>query len=564
MHVDMALETRLDLLPVARSTHRAVVWIATIGALACSVVYLIAWVMTGDIGLLVEGTGPFAATAVFAMQLVLKKENAVVTVAAGAVVVAVTFSVVGTPESSVAAVVSLWVFAVSGSFFIIRSIPTFLGITAIVLAVVPFLWTDRITSPLAVGLTLFVAFLITSVLILAIRLGSAKSESRYRGLFNAAPVALLELEWSDAIAHLTSMGVETEQDLVRALQDRTAITEIVSRVHVVQTNAKARQIMGLSPGQHVAALPSDRVHDTSMEAFRQQILAVWQGRPRFEMEYLTHSYSDERSPMWVRSELVSTDIDDHSTRIMISITDITQLKEAQSGLEEIVRSKDEFIASISHELRTPLTGVMGLSAALLEGHVTDEEERRALLEVVVKQSEEVSYLVEDLLVGARADIGTIAIRPSELDLVSEAEEVFRGLGREIPIEVRSEGLAWADPVRVRQIIRNLAVNSQRYGGDRQRAVISGEGDEVFFDMCDNGEAIPDSARERIFQPYGRAHEGSGTTESVGLGLAVSRQLAVLMGGTLEYFYDSGSVFRLTLPRSVTTSIEPRLERVDAI
>lgn len=59
--------------------------------------------------------------------------------------------------------------------------------------------------------------------------------------------------------------------------------------------------------------------------------------------------------------------------------------------------------------------------------------------------------------------------------------------------------------------------------------------------------FPVTQGERIFQPYGRAHEESGTTESIGLGLAVSRQLAVLMGGSLEYRYESGSVFRLTLP-----------------
>jgi signal transduction histidine kinase len=322
--------------------------------------------------------------------------------------------------------------------------------------------------------------------------------------------------------------------------------------------------MGLSPKQHLEALPRERVHATSEESLRRQILAVWQGRPRFEMEYLTHSYTRQDVPMWVHIEVVSTEIVDHSTRIMISITDITQLKEAQSGLEELVRSKDEFIASISHELRTPLTGVMGLSAALLEGHITDEAERRALLEVVVKQSEEVSYLVEDLLVGARADIGTIAIRRAELDLASEAAEVFRGLDREVPIEVRDGAVAWGDPLRVRQIIRNLAVNSHRYGGNEHRAIISSDAGDVFFDMYDSGEAIPDEARERIFQPYGRAHEESGTTASVGLGLAVSRQLATLMGGTLEYRYDAGSVFRLTLPRSVDSVRGPHLEPVNSV
>ena len=105
--------------------------------------------------------------------------------------------------------------------------------------------------------------------------------------------------------------------------------------------------------------------------------------------------------------------------------------------------------------------------------------------------------------------------------------------------------------RVRQIIRNLAVNAGRYGGDHRKAIIHEREGEAVFEMYDSGEPIPDEARERIFQPYGRAHRAAGTTASVGLGLAVSRQLAVLMGGSLEYLYDEGSVFRLALPRAMS-------------
>ncbi len=305
--------------------------------------------------------------------------------------------------------------------------------------------------------------------------------------------------------------------------------------------------MGIGPDEHLATLPRSRVHADSAPAMRRQVISLWQGKPRFEVEYLTHPEAEPDTDIWVRVEVVSTEILEHSRRIVISVTDITQLKQAQNTLEELVRSKDEFIASISHELRTPLTGVLGLSAALLDGQVTDEAERNALLEVVVRQSEEVSYLVEDLLVGARADIGTIAIRPEELDLRVEAEAVFVGMEAPAEIEVRSTIAVWADPVRVRQIIRNLAVNAGRYGGERQKAIIYQHEGEAVFEMFDSGGPIPEDARERIFLPYGRAHRAAGTTASVGLGLAVSRQLARLMAGSLEYLYEEGSVFRLTLP-----------------
>ena len=324
-------------------------------------------------------------------------------------------------------------------------------------------------------------------------------------------------------------------------------------------NAKARSVMGFGSDEYPETLPRSRVHETSAEGLRQQVIAVWQAKPRFEVEYLTRPEGVDPRDMWVRVEVVSTEILEHSRRIVISITDITQLKEAQNTLEELVRSKDEFIASISHELRTPLTGVMGLSAALLDGRVTDEDERRSLLEVVVKQSEEVSYLVEDLLVGARADIGTIAIRPENLDLAAEVESVLSGMDVSVPIEVRSAIEAWADPVRVRQIIRNLVVNAGRYGGTEMRAIVGEDGGQAVFEMYDSGDPIPEAARERIFQPYGRAHRADGTTASVGLGLSVSRQLAQLMGGSLQYLYDGGSVFRLTLPSSVPAEAPPTVE-----
>lgn len=556
-----SLLSRVELGAVPASTHRAVVRVGAGGAWMCTIAFFVAWLVSGESHWLIEGTGPLATALLFSGQILAKREDAVFTLLAGAVVVVVVYSSLGTPDTSVAAVISLWVFAVTATFFVVRRPVAFIAYVALGLVLAPSAWAGRVTTPLSVGLVLLMSFVITAILILSIRTASMRSESRYRRLFTTAPVALLEQEWSDAIGYLESLGIVSVGDLREAISDIDVLTEVMSRVRILRMNAKARSTMGIAGDEDPETLSPSRVHERSAPAMRQQIVAMWQGKPRFEVEYLTHPETDPDVDMWVRVEVVSTEIVEHSRRIVISVTDITQLKQAQNALEELVRSKDEFIASISHELRTPLTGVMGLSAALLDGHVTDEAERDALLEVVVKQSQEISYLVEDLLVGARADIGTIAIRPEDIDLRADVEAVFAGLESPVPTDVRSDVVAFADPVRVRQIIRNLAVNASRYGGTHQRAIIDEREGVVIFEMFDSGDPIPEDARERIFQPYERAHSEAGTTASVGLGLAVSRQLANLMGGSLEYLYEGGSVFRLTLPSSRRAA--PTADEVDS-
>ncbi len=543
-----SLSSRLELGAVPASTHRAVVRAGVVGAWLCTFVFFGAWLLSGETRWLTEGIGPLSTAVLYSAQVLLKREDAVFTLLVGAAVVIVAFSTIGTPESSVAAIISLWVFAVASTFFVMRRPVVLVAVLAMGLVAAPLAWGDRVPSPVSAGFVMMLSFVITAILILSVRTSTQRSETRFRRLFQTAPVALLEQEWSDALAYLEEIGVETESDLRAAIEDIDVLADVVSRVRILRLNAKARAAMGVGDAE-ILTVPRTRVHATSASAFRQQVIAIWHGKPRFEFEYLTRRESDPDVAMWVRVEVVSTEILEHSHRLVISVTDITQLKEAQSSLEDLVRSKDEFIASISHELRTPLTGVLGLSAALLDGNVTDEDERRSLLEVVVRQSEEVSYLVEDLLVGARADIGTIAIRSEQFDLAAEVEAVLNGMELTVPIEVRSHVDAWADPIRVRQIVRNLVVNAVRYGGAETKAIVYEQDAAAVFEMYDTGAAIPEEARERIFQPYGRAHDERGTTASVGLGLAVSRQLATLMEGSLEYLYDRGSVFRLTLPRA---------------
>jgi signal transduction histidine kinase/PAS domain-containing protein len=221
-------------------------------------------------------------------------------------------------------------------------------------------------------------------------------------------------------------------------------------------------------------------------------------------------------------------------------------------LEELVRSKDRFVASVSHELRTPLAAVLGFAEELRDSADSFQpQELTGMLELIADQSQEMANMVEDLLVSARADIGTISIVGQEVYLRSQAEATLAGLGsigaRTIHV-VGGPGKVWADPSRTRQIIRNLMTNAVRYGGTEVTVEATEMGERTMLSIRDNGPGLPESEWERIFEPYERAHDTPTQPASIGLGLTVSRQLARLMGGDLTYESDgSSSVFKLVLP-----------------
>ncbi len=244
---------------------------------------------------------------------------------------------------------------------------------------------------------------------------------------------------------------------------------------------------------------------------------------------------------------------------MVVIRDITERKAAEHRLLELIRSKDEFVASVSHELRTPLTAVIGF-AELLRDADTDlsPAEQEEMVSSITEQASDISNIVEDLLVAARAEIDTLHVTQVPVNLRAQLAQVLE-TWRETPadqIEVVGEPVtALGDPGRVRQILRNLLTNAVRYGGDHVEVRMHSKGSKAFVQVRDNGPGVPEQDRETIFEPYHQSHATPGRPGSVGLGLTVSRTLARLMGGDLTYHYENGtSIFKVTL--SMTTPNQP--------
>lgn len=223
----------------------------------------------------------------------------------------------------------------------------------------------------------------------------------------------------------------------------------------------------------------------------------------------------------------------------------------RTRLQESLDSKDQLIASVSHELRTPLTAVGGLAEELLSaGEALGAEDRDQLLEVIASESMEMADLIEDLLVAARSQDGALPVFPESVDLALLTKTTLSHVavpdGTIVNVhDVPSVG--YADPVRVRQIIRNLLTNAFRYGGTTVTVSFGEQEGEAWVDVHDNGNGIPESDWTAIFEAYGRSRTGAEVKASVGLGLTLSRRLSALMGGSLNYMDGDGCTFRLSVP-----------------
>lgn len=229
-----------------------------------------------------------------------------------------------------------------------------------------------------------------------------------------------------------------------------------------------------------------------------------------------------------------------------------ELRTAMQRLEGLVRAKDIFIASVSHELRTPLTAVLGFASELAsESSRLTPDEVTASARIIAEQATDLSAIVEDLLVAARADIQGVSVLSEEVAIVDEIRAVIRVMNPSDQSRIRPlEGdlLVRADHLRVRQILRNLLNNAVRHGGPNIHIELGAREGFLTVTILDDGPGIPLEVQAGLFETYFHGAGDRGQPDSIGLGLAVSRFLARLMEGEIDFVpQPSGTGVRLSLP-----------------
>lgn len=219
---------------------------------------------------------------------------------------------------------------------------------------------------------------------------------------------------------------------------------------------------------------------------------------------------------------------------------------------DLNRSKDQLIANLSHELRTPLTGIYSAALTIEDTGYADPDLAIELNEMIVDQSADLTRMVEDLLVSARADAGRLSIQLDSIRVSAEVESVASEFRRSTEITVKlRDAVVIADPTRLRQILRNLISNAVRHGGDE--IAVLGRACERTYELAvvDDGPGVPPEIEPRLFTPF--VHDGDRplVTGSVGLGLSITKVLSEQMDGSIEYERRGGrSWFIVTIPRDL--------------
>ncbi len=362
---------------------------------------------------------------------------------------------------------------------------------------------------------------------------------------------MMEQDYSEVelwMGTLRNRGVPHVREVIG--DDIDEIRRIAAKIRVVAANPAAETAVGLPLEDLIGPIDPSIVNEGSQPGWLNQLSAVWERRPLARASFMAATADGQTYDAESILSAPVVDGEPDFSRAVFSVIDVTPHRNKEREMAGIVEAKNRFLASVSHEIRTPLTAVLGFTRLLEEREASDDD-RKLMISSVAEHAQEMSNLVEDLLVAARADMQQLDIVDVKVDLLAELEATLKAGGsftRDVRVQsTTSAPYAMADPSRVRQILRNLLTNAERYGGDQVTVNVSRSKRNLFVDVMDDGDGLPGEDWERIFQPYESAHLATGRPGSVGIGLAISRQLAELMGGSLQYNYHRGlSVFRLKL------------------
>ena len=249
-----------------------------------------------------------------------------------------------------------------------------------------------------------------------------------------------------------------------------------------------------------------------------------------------------------------------------------ELRGANQRLQELDRLKDDFISTVTHELRTPLTSIRAFSEILNDNPSLDDAQRAKFLGIIIKESERLTRLINQVLDLAKIESGNAEWHSGEIDMREVIEDSVTSVSqlvkdKDMELEVRMPQLVptvVADRDRLMQVMLNLLSNAAKFcerPDGRIVVTLSRHGQLLRVDVADNGVGINEADQRVIFDKFRQV--GDTLTEKPkgsGLGLAISRQIIDHFGGRLwvESRPGEGSMFSFTLPLAAVSEPVPPL------
>ena len=260
---------------------------------------------------------------------------------------------------------------------------------------------------------------------------------------------------------------------------------------------------------------------------------VFSGAETVKAEEIVLSTPDGRSVTMLVNATAIRGEDGAVTSLVVTMQDL-------EPLEELDRTRAEFLSMVSHELRAPLTSIKGSAATVLNAsRDLDPAEVRQFFRIIDEQANLMDSLIGDLLDAGRIDTGTLSVSPEPSEvcvLVDQARNTFlSGGGRQNVLIDLPPDLppVLADRKRIVQVLNNLLSNAARHSAATAPIRISAERDGVYVELAvsDEGRGIAPELFGRLFRKHGRAEEDNGV--GGGLGLAICKGLVEAHGGRIR-------------------------------
>lgn len=327
----------------------------------------------------------------------------------------------------------------------------------------------------------------------------------------------------------------------------------------------ALSILVLMAGVVLAHAIGGRV-TRSLEALAAPALALG-SREKVEIPAVEIKEVDELGQALAKAaELIDTRARE---RDLAELSERRMLIEKQAA-DDANRSKSEFLALMSHELRTPMNGILGF-AQLLDGSYfgTLSTKQKEFVGHILSGGHHLLDLINDVLDLSKVDAGKLSVSIERVDLGPLTKSVMATLAQSaeksgITLDPGEFGLGLprilADRVRLAQVLINLGSNAIKYNRSGGAVIFSYEqkGEhKVRITVTDTGNGIPESRQAELFQPFNRLGAEHKAIEGTGIGLALSRRLVELMGGSIGFSSTpgKGSRFWIDIPVHVGSSQE---------
>lgn len=434
-----------------------------------------------------------------------------------------------------------------------------------------------------------------------------KSESRYRGLFEEAPISLWEEDFSAVKKHIDQLRASGIADFRSYFSDHPeAVDTCAQLVKIIDVNRETLHILGADSKDLLFGHLDMVFAQNSYEAFKEELILLAEGRHKFELQTVNKTLQGNEINV-VFGLTVVPDPEDTWSKVFVSLSDVTGRMQAEaelsqyrtqleqlvqirteelqektekiektsralsSLLEDVNRSRDElqkvnseydaankdlkdFAYVVSHDLKAPLRAISQLTHWLSEDYSAGfDAAGKEQMHLILQRVKRMDGLIDGILRYSR--IGRIKEKEERLDLNLLVEEVIDSIAPRDTGQILFENrlpVVFKDPTRMEQVFQNLLGNAIKYM-DKDEGVIKvgcvEEGTFWKFSVSDNGPGIDKKYHEKIFKIF-QTLTPRDENESTGIGLTLVKKIIDLYGGSVwvESEPGKGATFFFTLPR----------------